>query len=67
MKIGTPFRDGSKGWVSAAGAARRIPFISDNSDKKVTQTPGQKSEKFPRLNDSRSTLSRKLSMLNNTD
>jgi hypothetical protein len=35
MKAGTPFREGAKGWVSASGAARRIPFVGDNSDKKL--------------------------------
>jgi len=35
MKAGTPFREGAKGWVSASGAARRIPFTVENSDKKV--------------------------------
>ena len=40
IKGGTPFRDGAKGWVSAAGAARRIPFVGDNTDKKLTATPG---------------------------
>jgi hypothetical protein len=33
MKAGTPFREGTKGWVSASGVARKIPL--DNSDKKL--------------------------------
>jgi len=36
MKGGANFREGAKGWVSAAGAARRIPFVGENSDKKLT-------------------------------